>query len=342
MNTSTKVEITNGRKLVPVKAVVYGPAGIGKSTLAAGLPKPLFLDCEGGTNNLDVARVTVSSAAQLNEAVYFVVSGKHDYRTLVIDTADWAEQHLLSELLASRNDPNIQSIEDFGYGKGYPMLAAKFSGFLRSLDAVVARGIHVVFLAHAKIAKVSPPELLDGYDAYELKLTKNVSPLLKEWAEMILFANHDVAIRKGKDGKNRGENRQARYLYTTPSAAWTAKNRYGLADCLDLAPASILHLFNGARPKSEAAPVAEKVPAAVKPPAEDRAPVAALEKFSGVVPSVPAGLEWLAGDAEAAVKYLVEKKGWLKAGQSLGDLDANRVADIIKYREAFSRAMLAK
>ena len=52
--------IKSGRLKKPVKAVLYGLEGTGKSTLAAQTPNPLFLDTEGGT--------TLKSAASTHRA----------------------------------------------------------------------------------------------------------------------------------------------------------------------------------------------------------------------------------------------------------------------------------
>lgn len=50
------VKITGGKVRKRQKVVIYGPEGVGKSTLAANFPAPLFIDTEGSTGNLDVNR----------------------------------------------------------------------------------------------------------------------------------------------------------------------------------------------------------------------------------------------------------------------------------------------
>lgn len=51
------MRITSGKVVRPQKVVIYGAEGIGKSTLAAQFPNPLFIDTEGGTAQLDVRRI---------------------------------------------------------------------------------------------------------------------------------------------------------------------------------------------------------------------------------------------------------------------------------------------
>ena len=51
------MEITRGKIQTAQKIVLYGPEGIGKTTFASRFPEPLFIDTEGSTRQLDVARL---------------------------------------------------------------------------------------------------------------------------------------------------------------------------------------------------------------------------------------------------------------------------------------------
>lgn len=51
------MEITRGKIQKAKKVVIYGPEGIGKSTFAARFPGAVFIDTEGSTNDMDVARL---------------------------------------------------------------------------------------------------------------------------------------------------------------------------------------------------------------------------------------------------------------------------------------------
>ncbi|MBR0283530.1 MAG: AAA family ATPase, partial [Oscillibacter sp.] len=52
-----RLNITSGVVRRAQKVVIYGPEGIGKSTLASKFPNPLFIDTENGTQHMDVRRV---------------------------------------------------------------------------------------------------------------------------------------------------------------------------------------------------------------------------------------------------------------------------------------------
>ncbi|MCF7676410.1 MAG: ATP-binding protein [Akkermansiaceae bacterium] len=222
--------ISRGRITRPQKAVIYGPEGVGKSTLASLTPGAVFLDTEGGTHHLDVTRLdAVSSWEEIKATVARLTTAQHPFKTLVIDTADWLEKRLAEHLCAKANK---DSIEDFGYGKGWVLLAEEFGRFITSLDALLARGMHVIFLAHSTVRKFEAPDQAGSYDRFELKLSKQAAPLLKEWADLVLFANYVTKVAEKDSGKMRGVGGKERVLFTTHTAAYDAKNRHGLPDKL--------------------------------------------------------------------------------------------------------------
>ena len=226
-----KLTITKGPRKAPVRAVIYGVEGVGKTSLAAQLPAPLFLDMEEGTTQLDVARAQIDTADELRNALTALAADAQGFQSIIIDSADWAERIACEALLKKSGK---RSIEDFGFGKGFVMLAEEMARLLTACDTLVHRGLHVVWIAHAKTSRVSPPDMIDGFDRYELKMAKQTAPLFKEWADLLLFANFETIIVKGNDGRVKGEGGKRRLIYTERTAAWDAKNRYGLPEILAL------------------------------------------------------------------------------------------------------------
>ena len=171
------LNIHTGKILKPQKVVIYGPEGIGKSTLASHFPDPLFIDTEGSTNDLDIKRLTPpTSWAMLMSYVAQVKEDPTVCRTLVIDTADWAEK-LCSQEICDKN--KVDSIEGFSYGKGYVYLEEEFGRLLNRLSDLIDKGINVVLTAHAMMRKFEQPDESGAYDRWELKLQKKISPLVK-------------------------------------------------------------------------------------------------------------------------------------------------------------------
>ena len=197
---------------------------------------------------MDVARFEKpSSWTMLLEQVRYVKLNPSVCRTLVVDTADWAEQMCVADLCARYGK---KGVEDFGYGNGYVYAKEEWGRFLNALEEVVEAGVNVVLTAHAHMRKFEQPDELGAYDRWELKIGKKTSsqtaPLLKEWADMVLFANYKTwSVATDDKGKKRKAQGGARVLYTSHHPCWDAKNRYGLPEEVPFEYESIRHIIEG-------------------------------------------------------------------------------------------------
>lgn len=284
-----KYQITGGTIPAPVKVVLYGPEGIGKSTFAARFPDPVFIDTEGGTKRLDVRRLPrPTSWAMLLDEVAEAARGGVPCTTLVLDTADWAETLCIRSICAKAK---VDGLEGFGYGKGYVYVKEEFGRLLDQLEEVVATGRNVVVLAHATIAKFEQPDAVGNYDRWQMKTTKQVAPLLREWCDMLLFANYKTVVEKSGSGPN-AKNKASggrRVMYTTHHACWDAKNRFGLADELPLDYGAIAGVVPGsARPATTppAAPATASRPVMVEDEPANPTPTRRTTPAPSVSPSV--------------------------------------------------------
>ena len=238
------LKIISGKINRAQKVVIYGSEGIGKSTLASQFPDPLFIDTEGGTSHMDVNRIDKPASWPELLAVIDEVAREDVCKTLVLDTADWAEQMCIEYVCIKYKQ---ESVESFGYGKGYTYIGEEFARLLRGLDGVVASGKHVVVTAHAKMRKFEQPDEMGAYDRWEMKLSRQVAPLLKEWADMLLFMNYKtmVVVDENKSNKATGGKR---VIYTSHHPCWDAKNRHGLSDEIPASFGSLAEIFQ-AEPK---------------------------------------------------------------------------------------------
>ncbi len=240
------MQITRGKRARAQRVVIYGPEGIGKSSFAANFPEPLFIDTEGSTDNMDVARMKdkPTSYTMLKNQIAFIKANPTCCKTLVIDTIDWAESLIVDDVCAQHGK---KGIEDFGYGNGYTYVREEMGRFLNLLQDLIEVGINIVLTAHAQMRKFEQPDEMGAYDRYELKLGKKTSsqtaPLVKEWADMVLFANYKTVVMTAENKKKKATG-GARVLYTEHHPAWDAKNRHSLPPELPLDYGAIAHIFN--------------------------------------------------------------------------------------------------
>ena len=139
---------------------------------------------------------------------------------------------------------------------------------LNQLDQVTDRGINVIITAHAAMRKFEQPDESGAYDRWELKLINaqkcSIANMLKEWADMVLFANYETFVIKNEDKKNKVSGGK-RVMYTTHHPCWDAKNRFGLPEKLPFDFSHIAHCFN-TTPSAAVGPPVNVPPAATPPP----------------------------------------------------------------------------
>lgn len=320
-----KYDITEGVILSAQKIVVYGPEGIGKSTFASGFPNPLFIDTEGSTKALAVRRLpSPTSWAMLLDEVAYVKNDPTVCDTLVIDTIDWAEQWCIEAICAKYKKGGI---EDFGYGNGYVYEKEEFAHLLHSLEELVGKGVNVVLTAHAQMRKFEQPDEMGAYDRWELKLGKKtgstISPLIKEWADMVLFANYEThVVQVDKEGNKHKAMGGKRVMFTSHHPCWDAKNRIGLPEKLDFSSAEIVkHLTPRAsvgKPsaieayrevtKPSSLDVVADPPAPAQP--TEPAPVNITGLNGSKIPQALADLMAADGITESEIRYAVAQSGY--------------------------------
>lgn len=230
--------IKRGVALAPPRLVVYGVGGIGKTTFAGGAPKPIFIETEEGSGNYGFARFPLARAASdVMAAVTSLYNEKHEFETVVLDSADWLESMIQAEVEKGHD------AKDLAYGKDAIMVANRWREFLDGLNALRnERSMAVVLIAHTEIKRFDSPET-EPYDRYQPKLSKRANELVVEWADAVLFANYRTVIRKEDVGFKktvaRGITTGERLLHTTETPAYKAKNRYGLPPTLPLSWAAL-------------------------------------------------------------------------------------------------------
>ena len=292
------IKITRGATVKPQKVAIYGPEGIGKTTLAAQFPDPLFIDTEGGTEGYDVARTQAPQSWTALKDLVRAVAAERPCGTLVLDTADWAERLLCAELCAKNK---WASMEALNYGKCWQYALEEFGRLLDLLTDVRDAGMNVVVTAHATVSKFDQPDEAASYDRWTMKMYKKDAGLLKEWADALLFVNYKTVVEMVGEGFNaKGKARGAkRTIFTTHHAAWDAKNRWGLPDEVPLGYEAIApHVPSPMAPVQPGRAPAGDAPASI-PGTEGLpafwAPAVQLMERDGVTPDEVRGFAVLQG-----------------------------------------------
>ena len=358
------MNIIKGKLPCAKKIVVYGPEGIGKSTFASRFPDPLFIDTEGSTKEMDVARTaTPFSWEMLFEQIAYVRMHPDICKTLIIDTLDWAEQMCVDHVCTKHGKAGI---EDFGYGNGYVYAKEEFGRLLNRLNEIIEAGIHVVLTAHAQMRKFEQPNEMGAYDRWELKLgkktTSQTSPMVKEWADMVLFANYKIfSVAVDDKGKKHKAQGGSRVMYTSHHPCWDAKNRYGLAEELPFDYAGIAHIIEAPTGKakryknipeqpeqsaSEEKVIQPVVPEKAQPEAEEKDPPATL--FTESDPSnIPAGLRQLMEEknvTEWDIQNVVAAKGYYPSDVPIERYDEGFIHGVLisAWSKVYEMIQLAK
>jgi hypothetical protein len=220
----------------PPRIVLYGTAGIGKSTFAAAAEATVFIPTEEGLDAIQTDAFPLCKTFEdVIDCIATLISDEHAFKTVVLDSADWTERLVHGRVAA---DNNVATIDAIGYGKGYKAAVDYWRQILDGLDVLRnEKGMQVILLAHSQIKRFDDP-LADPYDRYQLDLHSAVASVVTEWCDVLLFANQRYSTVKSEVGFNQKVTRAVgngdRVIYTQERPGWHAKSRWSLPDTLPL------------------------------------------------------------------------------------------------------------
>lgn len=230
MSFLSKLVRSSDRVLAP-RILLHGVAGVGKTTLAAAFPNPVFAMVEDGAGTLDITGAPITSYADMMEMIGSLYDEEHEFKTLVVDSVDWFEPLVWAETCRINKWASIETVD---YGKGYTAAYDLWRQYADGLNALRNdKGMAIVQIAHTSVKRFDAPDA-EPYDRYVIKLHKGAAALLMEHSDCIFFANYRVSTVKADVGfgakKGRAVGSGERILYTNERPSHIAKNRYGMPE----------------------------------------------------------------------------------------------------------------
>lgn len=188
------MQVLKGQTLTAPKLMLYGLSGVGKSSLAAKLKNPLFLDFEGGLNYLGVDRTPQyldldEFYKDLVELYRKAEAGKREYDTIVIDSVDWLVRKVV-EKAAGINKHNLTETlnrSNGGYGNGKQVLENQIRTMLLPLLVSLNKmGYGICLVAHAERKDLMDA---DGVDTERIapKIDVNTMNTFVEWCDNVFY-----------------------------------------------------------------------------------------------------------------------------------------------------------
>lgn len=245
---SRLAQVQRGRQKAARRILIYGAGGLGKTTVAAGAPKPIFVDLNQGSLGFDVDRYTFDDSGrtkpesfdELLEAVNDVArAGASTYQTIVLDVLSDVEALIWAHLVA-KGRKGEKTIEDVGggYQKGYTIAVDEWRRLVAALEGAWRAGLHVVLIDHAEVKKEKNAAGAD-YGQFAPKIHPLASRFLHQWVDYTMFLEVDAVLvpdnvdeRKAK--KIFAQSDGKRLVHARPAAEWMAKSRPELPDPIEL------------------------------------------------------------------------------------------------------------
>ena len=222
------------RKQLPPRFLLYSIAGWGKSTLAASMPEPIFIDLEDGLAGIKTTALPyVENYKTVEEYLRQLITEDHKYKTVVIDSLSGLEKLINAQVCL---DNSVDSIEKIGYGRGRVFAMAYYEKIISGLELLRKKDMTIMLIAHSAVKIFNSP-ITDSYDKYFLTLHKTAASMITAWSDYIFFGDHKVFVTKNKEGfteQSKGIGEGKRVIFTEERPAFVSKSRTDLPFEIDI------------------------------------------------------------------------------------------------------------
>lgn len=213
-------EVTEGLETPPISALIFGSPGVGKTTLAAGLPNCLIADLEKGSHHVQASRVKLKGEQFIEFMKWFA---EQPYATLVVDSVTALEAAMTRDICRKNGWENI---EKPGYGKGFEILKQQWQTYIAFARYLMdQKGKNVIWIAHSQTKPVKDPTNPMEYERVEPSITKKALVEITAAVDMVGFLREKITIYE-KDGRKlaTGSGIRELVLKDTPGALAKVRN----------------------------------------------------------------------------------------------------------------------
>lgn len=215
------VAATTGKKMLPLKGIVYGDNGIGKTSMLACAKNALVVDMEGNCGHIEAERFKITNLPDFLDLLDSLIGQEHDYKSLVVDSLDELQ------ILISQKMSRMYSAKELSYGKSSGIFAGEIKEIVSKFDILQAKKkMNILFTAHWKVKMVNNP-MVEAYDRYDLKINEEMRTGICNWVQFILLANKEVLFEDKKEvgfGKKKAKGIERRALHTAGDPTYYGKN----------------------------------------------------------------------------------------------------------------------
>lgn len=217
--------ITGGKKASPLRGIIYGDNGIGKTTFASSGKNPIIMDMEGNCGHIDAPSCRIIDFDEFNGFLNELLSQDSGCKTLVIDSLD-SLQVFLAEKISQKYTP-----QELGFGKSNAIWAREIKEITAKLEKLSSlKGMNILFTAHWKVKAANNP-MTEQYDRYDLRINEEMRTGFCNWVQFILLATKEIVFEDKKDagfGKKKAKNVERRVLHTRGAPTYYGKNVFNL------------------------------------------------------------------------------------------------------------------
>jgi hypothetical protein len=228
-------KVQSGIKINGQINLVYGPEGVGKTTIFSTYPNGILADVEEGSKHLNVNRLMrdeLPDYAALISLINELTTGEHSYETFGIDSITALEAMMSASICGTK----YKSLSDIPYGGGVVQLEELATGFMGTLRKLATtRNMNVFLIGHTRVRQFTDPTDSSTWSRYSIQCNEKFADKLKAFSDNVWFLRYDIDTYKdSKTNKTVASSSGKRILHTAWSAAYDAKSRLALPNEVDV------------------------------------------------------------------------------------------------------------